>query len=69
MPDLSQAMNSPGLWLAVAAIVLNIAARPIATAIKPKDEEGRNRIVPWAKTLSLVLAISGFIIVVKTVLF
>ena len=69
MPDLFAALKSPGLWMALAAVVLNMAARPIAGAVKPDDEEGQSKVTLWIKTVSLALAVCGFILVAKAFLF
>ncbi len=69
MPDYMETIKSPGLWMAVAAVILNMASKSLARALKPNDEDAQTRVTLWLKTLSLVLAIGGFIIVVKTFLF
>ena len=57
MPNYWDTLNSPGLWMAVAAVILNMASKSIARSLKPNDEDDKSRINLLLKTLSLVLAI------------
>ena len=69
MPNIQELFKSPGLWLAVVAILLNLAARPVAQAIKADDENAQDKITLWIKTLSLAFAVGGFILVAKSIFF
>lgn len=69
MPDIQEMFKNPGLWLAVAAVLLNLSARPLAQAIKADDENAQDKITLWIKTISLALAVGGFILVAKNLFF
>ena len=69
MPNIQELFKTPGLWLAVAAILLNLSASPIAQAVKANDENGQDKIRLWIKIVSLALAVGGFILVAKNIFF
>ena len=69
MPDIMETLKSPGIWIALVACVITMAAGSIAQTVCPNDEDRQLRIKLVLKTGGLVLAIAGFVIVVKKAFF
>jgi hypothetical protein len=62
----SAMLSSPGIWLAFAAVVVNMAARSIARGLSPKNEDKQAQITLILKSVSLLVAVVALVLTVKT---
>lgn len=63
---LSAMLSSPGIWMAFAAVIVNIAARSIARGLSPKNEDKQAQITLILKSVSLLVAVVALVLTVKT---
>ena len=69
MVDYIEMMKSPGLYIALVALIITVMSQTIAQKISPDNEEKMLKIKLFLKSGGLILAIIGFALVAKKAFF